>query len=73
MATTPTLEERVAKLEQAVAQLVAGSKGADHTSPKDWRRTLGMFPPHDPVMKRIIEEGQKIREADRKRAKKPKK
>jgi hypothetical protein len=72
MATTPTLEERVAKLECVVAQLVADSSKGDADSTKDWRRTLGMFPPNDPVMEQIIEEGRKIREADRKRAKKPK-
>lgn len=68
MATTPTLEERLARLEQTVAELVARSKGSDPNAAKDWRHTLGMFPPNDPVMKRIIEEGQKIREADRRKA-----
>lgn len=36
--------------------------------PKDWRRTIGMFS-GDEVMKQIDEEGRKIREADRQRAK----
>lgn len=31
---------------------------------KDWRRTAGMFD-DDPLMREIIEEGQRIREEDR--------
>jgi len=63
----PTLEQRVAALEQQVARL-------KQTVPrqKDWRRTLGMFS-NDPVMKEIDEETLKIREADRRRARKKRK
>ncbi len=32
---------------------------------KDWRRSVGMFD-DDPIMKEIIEEGQRLREEDRK-------
>jgi hypothetical protein len=34
---------------------------------KDWRRTVGMFD-GDPIMRQIIKEGQRIREADRRQA-----
>jgi phage shock protein A len=61
-----TLEERVANLEQQVAQLLAGSRSAD--AKKDWRKTIGMFS-GDAAMKEIQEEGRKIREADREQAK----
>ena len=62
--TQPTLEERVAVLEKTVADLV----GRFGRSPvrKDWRSTVGMFA-GDAVMKEIIEEGRRIREADRQR------
>lgn len=33
---------------------------------KDWRRTTGMFD-GDPLMKEIIEEGQRVREKDRRK------
>ena len=61
-----TLEERVEKLERDVAQLMAArpkEPGRD-----DWKTVVGMFPADDPVMKQIDEEGRKIREADRERA-----
>ena len=57
----PTLDQRVAALEQEVArinQFLPGEKQPDH---KDWRSSLGMFA-NDPIMKEIIEEGQKIRQ-----------
>ncbi|ETX02230.1 hypothetical protein [Candidatus Entotheonella palauensis] len=54
------LEERVSKLEQLVNKLIHGTDAA----PKDWRQTVGMFD-GDPIMKEIIEEGRRIREADR--------
>lgn len=66
MSSTQTLEERVEKLEQAFAQLMVPKlkePGRD-----DWRKVVGMFPADDPVMKQIDEEGRKIREADRERA-----
>ncbi len=63
--TTPTLEERVTALEATVAQLL--SQSAPVAGKKDWRSTLGMFA-DDPVMQEIDEEGQRIREADRRQA-----
>lgn len=60
----PTLEDRVAALEQVIAQLVARPDGVIG---KNWRTTLGMFD-GDPVMKEIDEEGRRIREEDRRRA-----
>lgn len=57
----PTLEERVAALEQTVARLLTQRPAP---GPNDWRSTIGMFK-DDPVMKEIQEEGRKIREADR--------
>jgi hypothetical protein len=57
----PTLEERVAALEQTVARLVARQPAP---GPNDWRSTIGMFK-DDPVMREIDEEARKIREADR--------
>lgn len=65
MATT-TLEERVSALEKQIAQLA--EKILSPPVEKDWRSTIGMFR-DDPLMKKIDEEGQSIREADRKRAK----
>jgi hypothetical protein len=60
-----TLEERVAALERQVTALLANHAG---TGPaKDWRRTRGAFTGDD-LMKRVFEEGRKIREAERKRA-----
>ena len=61
----PTLEERVATLEQTVAQLLSQFSSAD--AKKDWRSTLGMFA-DDLVMQEIDEEGRRIREADRQQA-----
>lgn len=61
----PSLEERVAALEQEVAELKASST---NTSPrKGWRRTIGMFT-EDPQMQRLFEKAMKLREADRARA-----
>ena len=56
-----TLEERVAKLEQTVAELLAKPRepGRD-----DWRKTIGMFT-GDAVMREIDDEALKIREQDR--------
>src|SRR2546425_316459 len=57
-----TLEERVATLEQLVAQLMHTSERT--TRKKDWRRTIGMFD-GDPIMQEIMVEGQRLREEDR--------
>jgi hypothetical protein len=63
MLSESVLEERVAKLEQLVNKLMDGM----YASPKDWRRTVGMFD-GDPIMREIIEEGRRIRAADRRQA-----
>jgi hypothetical protein len=60
----PTLDERVAALEQEVARLNKLQPGERRPPEKDWRSTLGMFA-GDPIMKEIIEEGRRIRERDR--------
>jgi hypothetical protein len=59
--TLPTLEKRVAALEETVAQLF--SQSATAMRKKDWRSTLGMFA-DNPVMCEIDAEGRRIREAD---------
>jgi hypothetical protein len=60
-----TLEQRVAILEQQVAEL--RTTRANGSRKKDWRRTIGMFT-GDEVMKRIDEEAHKLREAGRRKA-----
>lgn len=60
--TQASLEERVAILEKSVSDLIASLAGPNVR--KDWRSTVGMFA-GDPVMKEIIAEGRRIREADR--------
>jgi hypothetical protein len=60
-----TLEERVTKLEKLVDELMHKADTPVHK--KDWRRTVGMFE-GDPIMKEIIEEGQRIRKEDRRQA-----
>jgi hypothetical protein len=62
-----TLDQRVAALELEVARLSKLVPGESRWPEKNWRSTLGMFA-GDPVMKEIIEEGCKIREADREQA-----
>ena len=57
-----TLEERVATLEQLVAQLMRTT--ATTGRPKDWRRTIDMFD-GDPTMQEIIAAGRRLREQDR--------
>jgi hypothetical protein len=52
----------VTALEKSVARLVARPRPK-----KDWRSTVGMFD-NDPVMRKIQEEGRKIREAERRKA-----
>jgi hypothetical protein len=63
--TRRTLEERIAVLEQQMAEVKKTLE--DGVRPKDWRRTVGMFA-GDEVMKRIFEEALKFREKDRERA-----
>ena len=59
-----TLEERVAELERQITAMKANGWGEPK---KDWRRTFGMFA-GDEVMKEIDKEALKIREADRRKA-----
>ena len=60
-----TLDERLARLEQLVDDLIRKSQLTERR--KDWRSTVGMFD-GDPIMKETIEEGRRIREADRQAA-----
>lgn len=62
----PTLEQRVAALEREVARLAAHPGNASPPE-KNWRSTIGMFAGDDTI-KEIIEEGRRIREADRQQA-----
>lgn len=59
-----SLEERVVKLENLVDMLLQHVDVS--VRKKDWRRTTGMFD-GDPLMKEIIEEGQRVREKDRRK------
>jgi hypothetical protein len=59
-----TLAERVATLEQLVAQLMHTSERTARK--KDWRRTIGMFD-GDPIMQEILAEGRRRREEDMQR------
>lgn len=61
---TLTLEQRVAVLEQELSELKA-RRGNGQV--KDWRRTVGMFT-DNPGMKELFAEAIKLREADRRKA-----
>jgi hypothetical protein len=63
--TQQSLADRLASLEAQVASLTTRISALE--MPKDWRSTIGMFS-GDAVMKEIFEEGRKIREKDRERA-----
>jgi hypothetical protein len=60
-----SLESRVAVLERQMAELRV-TAGAPANG-RDWRRTVGMFA-GDEVMKEILEEAGRYREADRRKA-----
>ena len=60
-----SLEQRVAALEQQLANILA--QQANGSGKKDWRRTVGMFT-DNPGMQELFAEAQKLREADRKKA-----
>jgi hypothetical protein len=62
-----TIEERLARLEQLVDQLLQFKSTSGQAGRDDWKRTFGMFA-SDPVMKEIIQAGQRIREEDRRQA-----
>ena len=59
-----TLEERVARLEKRLDDLVQERSSADQLPRKDWRRTVGMFK-GDPIMKEILHETLQLREKER--------
>ena len=63
-----SVEERVSALERTVAQLVQSRDATSRV--KDWKRTVGMFSGNE-LMKEIDAAGQKIREEDRLRARRP--
>ena len=65
--STVTLEERVAKLEGFVEELRDRRASAEPPGRDDWRGTVGMFA-DDAVMQEILDEAQRIREADRRQA-----
>jgi hypothetical protein len=60
-----SLDKRLAALEREVSELRKALANGKRT--KDWRRTIGMFA-GDEIMKQIDEETLKLREADRRRA-----
>jgi hypothetical protein len=60
----PTLEERVAALENQVEQLWRKVRSNREPVRDDRKSTVGMFA-DDLIMKEIIDEGRKIRERDR--------
>jgi len=59
------MEQRVAALEQQVAELKAQERNGREQKP--WLRALGMFA-GDEGMKEIFDEALKLREQDRQRA-----
>src|SRR6516164_7382763 len=62
---SPGEKARLAKIRLAARRKMnQNGKRLKATSINDWRSTIGMFA-GDPVMKQIIEEGRRIREADR--------
>ena len=61
-----TIEERVARLEQIVEQLLVAKPTLSQPDQDAWRKTFGMFA-GDTVMKEIIDNGKRIREDDRRR------
>ena len=62
-----TIEARVARLEHLLDELLQAKPAPVQPGRDDWQRTFGMFA-GDPVMKEIIEAGQRIREEDRRQA-----
>ena len=59
------LEERMSRVEQLLDQLLQSKRPtSEQPGRDDWQQTFGMFA-GDPVMKEIIDAGQRIREEDR--------
>ena len=65
--STASIEERVTRLEHLLDELLRAKPATDQPGRDDWQRTFGMFA-GDPVMKEIVEAGQRIREEDRRQA-----
>ncbi|MBC8116374.1 MAG: hypothetical protein H7062_18450 [Candidatus Saccharimonas sp.] len=65
----PKIEERVAALEAQMQRVLAQFP---QPGPDDWEKAVGMFT-GDSEMKKIDALGQAWREADRRRAKRPRK
>ena len=63
-----SLEQRVAALERQVTQLK--TQHANGSRKKDWRKTVGMFT-DNPGMQELFADAMKIREEDRKKARRP--
>lgn len=59
-----SLEERVTVLERELSEL---KRRQDNGREKDWRRTIGVFT-DNPQMKELFAEAMKLREADRRKA-----
>jgi len=59
-----TIEQRVAVLEKELSELKARKS---NERAKDWRRTIGVFT-DNPAMKELFAEAMKLREADRRKA-----
>ncbi|HLW66246.1 MAG TPA: hypothetical protein VKS79_13115 [Gemmataceae bacterium] len=59
-----TVDQRLAVLEHELSELKA-LRGQGHV--KDWRRTIGIFT-DNPGMKELFAEAMKLREADRRKA-----
>jgi hypothetical protein len=57
-----TLEQRVAALEQQVAEMKA--QQSNGVGKNDWKQTVGKFP----ELQEVFAEAMKVREADRKKA-----
>jgi hypothetical protein len=64
-AATAPLEQRVAALERQLAEMKSQQGAAP--GKEDWRQTVGMFT-DDPEMLELFAEAMKLREADRKKA-----
>jgi hypothetical protein len=63
----PSPEERIVALEKEVARLAAAIRASREPGRNDWKSVVGTFA-NDPMMKEIDEEVRKIRELDRRRA-----